>query len=275
MKRRYTGHMYLLKLIILILILAAIYTAIRTTILIKKSSALIAASSKYERISPRPSHNLLFLGDSTTVGTGSENPELSVAGRFGAAYPNASIYNRGINGQKIHELVQSFVADPLNSASGANATSSTSPLADSLVAPQGPAHFDLIVIQIGANDIIRFTPTDKIEADLDTLLAEAKTKSDRVAILHSGNLGLSPFFPRYLGWIWTMRTKQVRSIYIRLADKHQAMYVDLFEEKNSDELSKDPKKYYAADYLHLTGAGYGIWFDKINAAIEASGMRAL
>ncbi len=248
--------MYLLKLIILILILAAIYTAIRTTILIRKSGALVAASSKYERLSSRPSHTFLFLGDSTTVGTGSENPELSVAGRFGAAFPSASIYNRGINGQKIHELAQSFTA-----ASAAE--------------QQTPARFDLIMIQIGANDIIRFTPTDKIEANLDALLTEAKTKSDRVVILHSGNLGLSPFFPRYLGWIWTMRSKQVRSIYMRLAEKHDVVYVDLFEEKNSDELSKDTKKYYAADYLHLTGAGYGIWFDKIMQAMSDSDLRPL
>ena len=236
--------MYILKIILGVIFLVILYTIIRTSILIKKSSLLISQAHKYERIIPNASSTFLFIGDSTTVGVGSETAEESIPGKFGEKFPLATIINEGVSGQKIRELLETL-----------STTSSRQTV-------------DVLVIQIGANDIIRFTKLDDIKNDLDALLSKTKKISKKVIILHSGNVGAAPFFPPYLSWIWTERTRLVREIYINETKKYNVSYVDLFEERKDDIFLTDPNKYYASDKLHPTSEGYAIWFNKINKVLE-------
>lgn len=234
--------MYILKIILGILALVVVYTIIRTYLLIKKSEVLVAQTHKYERVVPQATSTFLFLGDSTAVGTGSVEPQDTVAGRFGKEFPSATIQNEGINGQKIHQLAMTL-------------------------ASRSPEQVDLLVIQIGANDIIRFTPLGDVRKDLDTVLEKSQRMSKKVVILHSGNVGAAPFFPYYLGWIWTWRTRVVRDIYLEETKKYGIPYVDLFEERKNDPFLTDTNKYYAPDGLHLTGDGYAEWFKKIQETL--------
>lgn len=260
--------MTIIKLFLLIILIVAIYTTIRTQLLVRKSLVLLNSTQKFERILPDAKQTIMVMGDSTAYGTGATNPAESVAGRLGTAYPQSTIINHGKNGQKIHELSINFLS---------NFATNTASSGEKYSRSTNPSHVNILVIQIGANDIIRFTSPDSLRIDLLQLLNNAKIKADKVVILHSGNIGTAPFFPRYLGWIWTMRTRQIRELYIReIASVNNGIdargatitYIDLFQNSDDDIYATDPKKYYAADGLHLTGEGYKIWFERIQAAIQ-------
>ena len=220
------------------------FEGVRFAMLVRESAALVGESRAFERPgggSPR----ILVAGDSTAVGTGA-SPDGSVAGRFGSEFPRASIRNVSTNGWKTADLLAAF--------------------------PEGGS-FDLIVLQIGANDIIRGTPEQAFEASLGALFAKAKASSPNVVALHSGNIGLAPMFRWPASSILAARTRKYREAYMRIAAEHGVVYVDLYDEREDDVMSKDIAKYYAADLLHLTNNGYGVWYGEIRETMDAAGMR--
>lgn len=232
--------------LLILLICTSAYEALRIKNLVRESAVLVGKATLFEQHPSDANKHILFLGDSTAVGVGSEDDRKSVAGRFGSLFPRADIENLGVSGQKIEALSTEF--DP-------NKTDKTDKV-------------DLLVIQIGANDIIRFTDLSKVESHLEVLLTKAVRVSDKVVLLHSGNIGLTPFFPRILGPLWSKHTLKVREIYIRKAKEHNVSYVDLYKERKDDIYITDLKKYYAQDFLHLTGEGYGVWFENIRELLS-------
>jgi lysophospholipase L1-like esterase len=238
-----------MKFVIFILIgTAIIFLAaefLRTFFLLQKGRDLLKTSAPFQRINLDFKIKILFLGDSTAVGTGAEDSRDSVAGRFSRDFPDAHIVNLGKNGKKIKDLAREFN-------------------------PEDYQGFDLLIIQAGGNDILRFTSLKDLEKDLSILLGKTKQVSNQVLVLHSGNIGLAPFFPRPFGWIWSYRTRQVRSLYMKVAEIHGAIYVDLYTEREDDLFLRDVKKFYAPDFLHASGEGYRIWYEKIREAMSRS-----
>lgn len=219
-------------IIILILFVIAMlaYDIIRMYKLYQKTVQLENGFTAFQKIDPKAKQRILVLGDSTAVGTGSSNNIYSTTGRFSTRYPDAEIINISENGLKLAGL-----NEKIKNLTG---------------------HFDIIVIQIGANDIIRLTSLQNIDIELDKLLTKTKTLGGKVVILHSGNIGESKFFPWYLAPILSYRSKAVREIYTKLTNLHMASYVNLID-LHIDDTN------YASDKLHLNDAGYGIWFDEI------------
>ncbi len=217
----------------------------RSAWLILKSKKLLKGAAPFQYSNPDSGLKILFMGDSTAVGTGASDPRNSVAGRFSADYPDAHIVNLGESGKRLKDIAEEFN-------------------------PEAYKNFGLIIIQAGGNDILRFTPLRRLENDLNALLVKAKQASNQVIILHSGNIGLAPFFPRPFGWLWSYRTRQVREIYLKVARARGAAYVDLYTARRDDPFLKDIKKFYAPDFLHPSDDGYGIWYRKIREAMQNS-----
>jgi|CXWL01.1.fsa_nt_gi lysophospholipase L1-like esterase len=201
----------------------------------------------YARSLPGAELKILFLGDSTAVGTGAANNRLSTAGYFASDFPLAEIINISRNGKRIHELLEEFDTQTFGK-------------------------YDLVVIQIGGNDILKFTPFQNIEIDLAAVIDRAKTVGRHVVVLHSGNVGTAPIFHWPFDRIMTERTRKVREIYIGQAKAHGAVYVDLFSERNEDFFLKDIKRYYSPDYLHPSGDGYRWWYQRIRQTLDQSGV---
>lgn len=201
----------------------------------------------FNRPLPESRLKFLFLGDSTAVGTGSDDNSRSTAGYLGEDFPDAEITNISHNGQKIHELLASFDDHILGT-------------------------YDLAVIQIGGNDILKFTPVKYIERDMQTLIKKAKTISRHVVLLHSGNVGAAPIFRWPFDIIMTERSRRVRDIYMRLAKANGVYYVDLFQERDSDLFLKDVPKYYAPDLLHPSADGYRWWYERIRQTMDDAGI---
>lgn len=186
--------------------------------------------------------SILVAGDSTAVGTGVKDSKESVAGLIGNDFPDAEVQNIGINGLRIAGLREEIL--------------------------KIDQQFDLVVLQIGGNDILRFTSLDKLEKDLSLVIDHAKTVGEHVVILTSGNVGTAPFFPRPFDLIWTWRTRKVRELFKKVIAEKEVTYIDLFTERSEDPFLKDPEKFYAKDFLHPAGPGYALWYSKLTQTID-------
>lgn len=198
----------------------------------------------FSRESPISQMHILVVGDSTALGVGARDPKDSIAGRLGKDYPNAAIVNLGRTGALISE-----VEEQLRGAKGKN--------------------FDLVLVQAGGNDILRFTELTQLKKDVAAILEQAKGMGDdvlriKVVLMTTGNVGNAPFFPWPIGLVYTQRTRAAREIFIQAAKDAGAIYVDLFTERSDDPFLKDPQKFHAPDMLHPSSAGYGIWYSKLS-----------
>lgn len=220
------------------------FEGVRFAWLLGQSAKLVKQSQAFERRIDGGSPRILIAGDSTAVGTGT-TPEGSTAGRFGADFPRAHIRNVSVNGWKIVDLLAAFPTDE---------------------------SFDLAVLQIGANDIMRGTPEKEFETSLRALFEKATAAGTNVVALHSGNVGLAPMFRWPVSAVMRARSLRYRAIYKKVAADHGVAYVDLYKEKGEDVLVDNIPKHYADDLLHLTADGYGTWYDAIRKAMREAGM---
>ncbi|MBL8013446.1 MAG: SGNH/GDSL hydrolase family protein [Candidatus Omnitrophica bacterium] len=202
----------------------------------------------YQRTLAHPELRFLFLGDSTAVGTGAKTSQGSTAGYFASDFPEAQIVNRGRNGKRLHELVGELDQMPTD-------------------------HYDLVVLQIGANDIVHLTPYHEIENELGKLLASVKAVGNHIVILHCGNMGAAPILRWPFTWIMTQRSRDVRQIYIRQARQHGAVYVDLFTERKDDLFLTNVPNYYSPDYFHPNENGYRYWYQQIRKSLDQAMVR--
>jgi lysophospholipase L1-like esterase len=196
----------------------------------------------YSREVPNSDHNILLIGDSTVVGVGAESPELSIAGRVGKTFPDANIINKGISGEKLSGLASRIenIDD----------------------------EYDLIMIHIGGNDVVRFTSYKEAEKDLERVLIAAQNRSKNVILTSSGNLGTAILLPLGSRNILENRSRHIRSIFLNKSDKHQVPYVDLFLERDEDPFALNPSKFYAKDMFHPSGEGYALWYVKIEKELK-------
>lgn len=207
-----------------------------------------AQTTSFQRLRPEAPLRILVAGDSTGVGVAVRDSRESVAGRLGGLLPDAHVENISRNGARTkHVLAQ--------------------------MRTKHGQRYTLVLLQVGGNDILRFTPLADLTRDLATLLDEARAMSGHVVLLTAGNVGLAPLFPRPIGWVYTHRTRVVQEIFTREAKHRRALYVDLFKERKDDIFLTDPPRYYAPDFLHLSGEGYRVWFERVAAAIADSGVR--
>lgn len=226
---------------------AAIVAAVQVFIICLNIKKMSYDSKPFVRDNPAAHLRFLFIGDSTAVGTGAKNNTQSVAGYFGQDFPEADIHNNSYNGRKLNQLVEEFPQE--------------------VYAP-----YDLVVVQIGGNDIMKFTSFKDIDRDITTVIADAKKIGRHVVILHSGNVGAAPVFIWPFDWIMTERARTVRRIYMKKARENGVLYVDLFAERSNDLFLKDIPKYYCLDHLHPSGDGYRWWYQRIRATLNSAGV---
>jgi len=236
-----------LKLILLIILAAAAlylaYHAVQVYRHVRVSAKLVEAAKPFEVERGEGSLRLFVVGDSTAVGVGASSPQNTTSGYFAAEHPEYSVTNLAVSGAKVADVLKQ-----IRSAPGAYAA---------------------VLIQAGGNDTIQFSSMAQLRADYAALLSEAKARSATVVALSTGNVGKAPlfnFFP--LNYIYEGRTKAVRAIFIEESTKASVAYVDLYKEGKDDVISQDPARHYAADGLHLSDAGWEVWYQDIKRAFD-------
>ena len=199
---------------------------------------LIARVTPYEQTGTGTG-SILVIGDSTGYGTGTSRSGESIAGRLGADFPAYSITNNSINGRKVagaREVAAGLLED---------------------------TQYDLVVLQIGANDLIAGREAGEVAAELQQLIEQVIPHARKIIILTSGNVGATPVFAGE-------QAQQLEAA-SRLFDWHMTTlgqtyddvaFVSLFDEPDNDIFVKKPDVYTSIDGLHPTSAGYEIWYQK-------------
>lgn len=232
-----------LTIILSLLLIYAIFSYVRMRRLVQVGVDLANSAIAYEQSPENPEQSFIVFGDSSAVGTGASKPQESTAGRLGTDYPNAHITNKAVNGLKSAELVP-------------------------IIQDHAGERYDLVLIQIGGNDIVRYTNLETVEQSINSVLIEATQLSDNVVLLTAGNVGTAPFFPFGTRWAFTKRTRKVRDIIMTAANTHDVHYVDLFREKEDDPFAQDTEKYYAEDSFHPSSEGYADWYEYIQKTLQ-------
>jgi lysophospholipase L1-like esterase len=169
-----------------------------------------------------------------------------VAGWFAQDFPEAGIQNISQNGEKISGLLNNF--------------------------PDLKEHFRLVVIQIGANDIMRLTHLKNVKRQLSVAVDKSKAISDYVIMLYSGDVGFAPIFIWPLDDVYSSRSRAFNKIYMGISHEKGVMYVDLMKKRQDDPFLKDIKKFYSPDLLHPSGQGYRHWYDEIRKTLRENGV---
>jgi lysophospholipase L1-like esterase len=186
---------------------------------------------------------VLFAGESTGVGTGARVPEESVAGLLGRDLPDAEIKNISRNGSRMSEL-------------------------HSALSSLSEEKFDMIVLQIGGNDILNFTSPASVRTELRGVLSEATKRSAHVYLMTTGDVGNAPAFGPLLSRLYTARTNELVPMFKEESKKTGVVYVDLFEPRETDPFFLEPLKYHAADGVHPSSDGYAIWYGKLRSSMK-------
>ena len=86
--------------------------------------------------------------------------------------------------------------------------------------------------------------------------------------MSTGNLSEAPALPWPLEHLFGWRARVVRDLFAALAGQHGARYVNLFTAPGDpNPFLESPRTYYARDFLHPSGAGYGVWYPKLRAQV--------
>ncbi len=212
---------------------------------IRRGQQVRQETTRYER--PLPSETkILLAGDSVIFGVGSTKPETSIAGLFGRDWPASSITNIGVSGAKTDGLVQQ-----LNSVQGKK--------------------YSVVVIIIGANDVVHFANLTKSLQQFDQALMLAREVSSQVVVMPEGNMGNAPIFPRWASLLLTPRSRKFRAGAMPIVQRYGAAYVDVFYERKDDAWRKRPAYYYAGDYFHPADPGCLDWYHAIREGMGRAG----
>jgi lysophospholipase L1-like esterase len=211
-----------------------------------KTGYLIATVTPYEQPGTTPpAGNIKIIGDSTGYGTGAGNAMESVAGRIGAAYPCYRITNDSVNGRTITDLLQ----------------------ADS----SADQSYDLILLQIGANDLLQHRSVDEVLNDMNTLIERLQPQAAHLAILTSGNIGGTERLAEGERQALTDASREYdRRMQDFAAKQPNVQFVSLFSELDDDPFVQDPDRYQSWDGLHPSSEGYRLWFEAAEEQVLTS-----
>jgi len=193
----------------------------------------------WQQHNPSAKMKVLFAGDSTAVGIGATDNAMSTSGWFSKDFPDAHVENHSRSGLRLGGLIVI-----LNDLQGKK--------------------FDIAILQIGANDIIRFTSFKKIENNLQQVLRLTRKIAKNIIILHSGDMGEVRIFLWPLNWIYTQRTLKMREIYRAASRNADISYVDIY---TLNKKIKNPQQKYAKDKFHLNDQGYNTWYTYIKSKL--------
>lgn len=234
MRRAMSG---LLWIILCVVLLWGAFQTVRIISLLRESARLTHVAAAYSQEGRSGGASFLIAGDSTGVGVGAGNPRSSVAGRLGTEFPKTNIHNISVSGLTLAEVTLKLQALQ--------------------------EHYDFILLQVGANDVVEFTSLPRVRADATALLRAAVRRADQVVWMSSGDVGLSPLFPWPLNELWRSRSRVVRDIFINVATEAGVVYVDLYRSRADEPFIKDIPKYFAADRFHPSGEGYALWYEEL------------
>lgn len=202
---------------------------------------LIGLTSPYERYL-EDAETVLVLGDSTGYGTWVFNKSESIAGLISADFKDYTIVNHSKNGLTIGELL---------------------PIVQSVEGEK-----ELILLQIGANDILQDRDLAVVEQELREIISILTDHTDHLVMMSSGNVGGASAFSGEKAQELEERSRTFRELFQRLASQTDLIYIDLFIEPIDDPFVIEPSRYLSFDGLHPSKYGYKLWYQSLKPVIK-------
>jgi lysophospholipase L1-like esterase len=158
-----------------------------------------------------------------------------MAGRISNDYPKAAITNAAVSGARVEDVIQQIQAFEKQS-------------------------FDLVIIQIGGNDVTNFTNLAAVKQNMEIILKKAKTISPHILVWSSGAVGSAPIFIPPFSWAFTWESHRMYTNLSNAVNNAGATYINLPDIEND----------YAPDNFHVNSNAYGLWYEKCRPKIQES-----
>ena len=199
-----------------------------------RARSLAARSQRFERrMRSKRGPSILILGDSTGVGVGASLPEESIAGLLAIDFPRSDIANISVSGAR--------VGDALAQAARCNSLG---------------MRFDVAVLHIGANDIVRGTPTEELADSCEKLMLELERLARRTVWLGPPDLSIAPLFRPPYAWVIGARSRAATAVYARSAARHHVSFVDFSAPPHSIHFRRRRDQHFASDGFHPNSSTY-------------------
>ncbi len=187
---------------------------------------------------PRCNARVLVLGDSTGVGVGADQPEHSLCGLLATEFPGVQIVNRCANGARLADALAQLA--PLVAAG---------------------ERFDLALVFVGGNDVLKLTPGHRLAQQARRLLGGLQTVARRTVWLGSANIGSAPVFVPPLSWLLGWQTARTMRMLAREAQAAGAEFIDFVHHSGGEMFARDTATYFARDGVHPSNASYRHCFE--------------
>jgi lysophospholipase L1-like esterase len=192
-----------------------------------------------------PQLRVVVLGDSSVTAPGVSGPEevwVSLVCQRLASDHHVILESLAVGGSCAHDLIQHQV---------------------------GPAmEFDpdLILVAVGANDVIRGVSRKRFERNLDHLVSDLSSTGATIILSGVGDLGTIPRLHPPLRQLFTHRSAGFDSIHRRVAARHGAHVVE--QRADHPKVWYSDRSLWAAVLFHVSAAGHRRWADVVWATLE-------
>lgn len=233
----------------LIISIIAAYVVFEASLMISDgltARRLGRSSAPFCRSIDDPIATVMFIGDSTAVGTGTRHPSRSIASRLAQDFPDITVINHGINGASSRDLV-------------------------TLLSQHPEWRADLLIIHISGIDIMGLRSLRTLRLNTASILRMAKHIAPHVVLVTPPDLGSIPYFRFPLSLLFSWRTRRARDFVLRRSKKGDFVHIDLYTDSPDDPFLVERKKYFAADHIHPSDDGYALWYEAIKQALADRG----
>ena len=181
---------------------------------------------------------ILVLGDSTGYGTGADNVEDTLMGRFAHDFPQVEVNNYAVNGSATNNLIKQLekVHD---------------------------RNYNLTIISSGGNDTWKLTNLKNVERDLRIAVMKAREiTGDNIVLIIYNNNASGPVFPFFVRGLILRRTRLINEIYTRVGAEFNLQTVSVFLPGE-----RCPSNFFSRDGLHPSSEGYRIMYIRLWAVL--------
>jgi len=199
---------------------------------------LLTGSSKTPN-STNPFHYVV-LGDSTSVGQGATSQTENFSYQFAQnfllqKYPVVKISNLAVSGAKTVDVLRKQIT------------------------PAIALHPDLIMISIGANDVIGLIQDQEFRHNYQMILQQLESTSAQIVLLNISGFAASPLLWEPYRTLAHQRSAQFNQIIAELVQaKSKIKVVDIYK-GTAEDFRLYPQRNFSQDNFHPSGAGYGVW----------------
>jgi lysophospholipase L1-like esterase len=233
-----------------LIVIYATVMALRLWLAVRIIRRVAAVTQPYNRALADAPQHVLVLGDSTMFGSGVKERINTMGGRLGRKFPQASVETLAVDGARVRDL-----AGQLERAKY--------------------SRYDLIMVGVGGNDVVRLTDLDNLARDLAAFLERARRRSGKIIVVHCVNLGNIGFFWPPLSWLFDYRTRWLSETYAQVTRGMAGVhYVNFYRPRGADHYTAGTRaRFITEDGFHPSDYANGYFFELIEKEVGLSTLR--